>query len=71
MKELPLADFKQRMDEMIERLKDSKPADGVHEVLMPGEPEARRESERRRTGLPITADVLASLQAEAAALGIP
>jgi len=71
MKELPLADFKQRMDEMIERLKDSEPADGVDEVLMPGEPEARRESERRRTGLPITAEVLASLQADAAALGIP
>ena len=71
MKELPLADFKQRMDEMIERLKDSEPADGVDEVRMPGEPEARRESERRRTGLPITAEVLASLQAEAAAPGIP
>ena len=68
---MPLANFKQRMDEMIERLKDSEPADGVQEVLMPGEPEARRESERRRTGLPITAEVLASLQAEAAALGIP
>jgi LDH2 family malate/lactate/ureidoglycolate dehydrogenase len=47
------------------------PADGFDEVLRSGEPKARRESERRRTGLPITAEVLASLQAKAAALRIP
>jgi LDH2 family malate/lactate/ureidoglycolate dehydrogenase len=68
---MPLAEFKTRMDTMIERLKDSQPAEGVEEVLMPGEPEARKEAERRRTGLPLTAEVLASLAAEADPLGVP
>jgi len=70
---MPMDDFKQRMDTMIERLKDSDPAEGRDEVLMPGEPEARREAERKRTGIPVTAEVLASLQteAEAVALAMP
>jgi LDH2 family malate/lactate/ureidoglycolate dehydrogenase len=63
---LPMAEFKHRMDAMIERLKESQPADGFDEVLMPGEPEVRREEERTRTGIPLTAEVLASLEAEAA-----
>jgi LDH2 family malate/lactate/ureidoglycolate dehydrogenase len=68
---MPLEMFKARMDTMIDRLKDSQPAEGVAEVLMPGEPEARAETERLRTGLPLTAKVLASLAAEADPLGIP
>jgi LDH2 family malate/lactate/ureidoglycolate dehydrogenase len=67
---LPMPDFKARMDTMIERLKASEPAEGFDEVLMPGEPEARREAERRRTGIPLTAEVLASLEAESAETGI-
>ncbi len=55
---------------MIERLKAAEPAEGVEEVLMPGEPEARREDERLRTGIPITAEVRASLETEAQALGV-
>ncbi len=68
---MPMADFKARMDAMIERLKDSEPAEGVDEVLMPGEPEVRREAKRLRKGLPITPEVLASLEAEAAQADIP
>ena len=68
---MPMAAFKQRMDTMIERLKASEPAEGVDEVLMPGEPEARRERERLRTGVPLSAQVLTSLEAEAAELGVP
>ena len=67
---IPLAEFKVRMDTMIDRLKDSQPADGCDEVLMPGEPEARREEERTRTGIPLTAEVLASLEAEAKAVAV-
>jgi LDH2 family malate/lactate/ureidoglycolate dehydrogenase len=65
-----MADFKQRMDTMIERLKDSGPADRCDEVLMPGEPEARSETERLQTGIPLTAEVLASLRVEADTLGV-
>ena len=67
---LPMAEFKERMDSMIERLKDAEPIEGVEEVLMPGEPELRREMERLRTGLPISAEVLASLDAEARKLNV-
>lgn len=68
---MPLAEFKQRMDTMVGRLKDSEPAEGLDEVLMPGEPEARHEAERLRTGLPITPEAFESLRVEAAALGVP
>jgi len=37
---------------------------------MPGEPEARREEERTRTGIPLSTEVLASLEAEAADLKV-
>jgi LDH2 family malate/lactate/ureidoglycolate dehydrogenase len=67
---MPLAEFKRRMDVMIERLKNSRPVDGCDEVLMPGEPEARRETERLRTGVPLTDEVLASIRTEADTLGI-
>ncbi|HYL82161.1 MAG TPA: Ldh family oxidoreductase, partial [Candidatus Acidoferrum sp.] len=67
---LPMAAFKQRMDTLIERLKASEPAAGVDEVLMPGEPEVRHETERLRTGLPLTAGVLASVETEAGQLGV-
>jgi L-2-hydroxycarboxylate dehydrogenase (NAD+) len=68
---MPLAEFADRMDTMIDRLKASVPAAGVDEVLMPGEPELRREAERMQTGIPLTAEVLASLEPEAAEYGIP
>jgi LDH2 family malate/lactate/ureidoglycolate dehydrogenase len=68
---MPLSAFKARMDAMIERFKDSGPAEGIAEVLMPGEPEARCETARRRSGIPVTAEVLATLEAEATSLGVP
>jgi LDH2 family malate/lactate/ureidoglycolate dehydrogenase len=67
---LPLPEFKARMDAMLERFKGAEPAEGVDEVLMPGEPEARQEARRRRTGIPLTPLVLAQLEAEAAPLGV-
>lgn len=51
--------------------KDSNPAEGFDEVLMPGEPELRREAEQLLTGLPLSSKVLASLQTEADDLGVP
>jgi LDH2 family malate/lactate/ureidoglycolate dehydrogenase len=70
---MPMAEFAQRMETMIVRLKDAHPVVGRDEVLMPGEPEVRREAERMQTGIPLTAEVLASLrtEAEAVALAMP
>lgn len=41
------------------------PAEGVDQILIPGEPEALTESDRSENGIPLTPDVIASLAAEA------
>ena len=45
--------FQQRMARVWERIKQVPPAEGVAEVMLPGEPEARTREERRRTGVPL------------------
>lgn len=67
---LSLTDFGARMDEFYTRIKDLPRAAGVDEILLPGEPEARREAERRQNGIPVTANIIADLQAEGAAAGV-
>ncbi len=63
-------EFDARMDEFVTRTKACPRAAGVDEILIPGEPEERTAAERRRTGIPITADVLRELQAEGALAGV-
>ncbi|MFD2671708.1 Ldh family oxidoreductase [Marinicrinis sediminis] len=48
---MPVAQFKQRMDEYIEDLKAEPKAPGVNEILIPGELEFRREQERKQQGI--------------------
>ncbi len=67
---MSLDDFEGRMDTFNERIKQLPRAAGVEEILMPGEPEQRREQERRRTGVPITDNVVAELTAEGAKAGV-
>ena len=45
--------FRQRVDEMIDRLKACPPADGVQEVLYPGELEERRVADALKNGIPL------------------
>jgi L-2-hydroxycarboxylate dehydrogenase (NAD+) len=59
---MPLAEFNARMDAEIARLKALEPAAGFSEILYPGEPEARKEAERLRNGIPLSQPVLDSLQ---------
>jgi LDH2 family malate/lactate/ureidoglycolate dehydrogenase len=59
------------MNELVDRAKASPLADGFDEILMPGEREARMASERRAAGLPVPAEDIAMLNAEAAAVGAP
>lgn len=66
---LPRAEFEARMDEFYTRIKALPRAAGVDEIMMPGEPEQRREDQRRREGVPITANVVADLVAVGARLG--
>ncbi len=62
--------WRERIDTLVERLKTTPRAEGVEEVMLPGEIETRTEAERRRHGIPLTADVWADLQREAELAGI-
>jgi LDH2 family malate/lactate/ureidoglycolate dehydrogenase len=62
---MPLEQFKERLGTLAARAKAQPPAEGVDQILMPGEPEALTESERSENGIPLTPDVVASLMAEA------
>lgn len=68
---MAFGEFEERMAEAIARLKALKPASGFSEVLYPGEPEARREAERRKNGIPLSNEIVASLRELADARAIP
>jgi LDH2 family malate/lactate/ureidoglycolate dehydrogenase len=68
---VPEREYRARMDTLIERVRACPTAEGVDEVLIPGEPEQRYETERRRTGIPYSTGEVAALQAEAAKAGVP
>lgn len=67
---MPPERFGARMEQLIAMLKETPPADGFDEILMPGEPEARAERERRRTGVPLPDNVIADLEAVAKRTGV-
>ena len=52
-------------------LKDSLPAGGVDEILLPGEPEMRLEAYNRAHGIDLPDNVVADLNQAAARLGVP
>ena len=68
---MPLDRFEDRMQVLAERVRSQPLADGFEEILMPGEPEFRTEKIRIETGIPLTADVVQSLQQEAQQAGVP
>ncbi len=67
---LPEAEYRDRMDTLIERVRGCPRAQGVDEVLVAGEPELRHEIERRRCGIPYAASEVAALQEQAARAGV-
>ncbi|MBM3526590.1 MAG: Ldh family oxidoreductase [Alphaproteobacteria bacterium] len=62
--------YRARIDTLIERMKASPLAEGVSEVLVPGEPEDRVEAERRRKGIPYASAEVSSLLDEAGRAGV-
>jgi LDH2 family malate/lactate/ureidoglycolate dehydrogenase len=68
---VPEADYRDRMDTLMGRVRDCPKAEGFSEILIPGEPETRHEAERRRTGIPYAANEIAVLQEEAGKAGVP
>lgn len=67
---LSLTDFAARMDTFYERIKELPRAAGVEEILLPGEPEERCEAQRRRDGIPVTANIVRDLTAEGVGAGV-
>ncbi|HAL48226.1 MAG: Ldh family oxidoreductase [SAR202 cluster bacterium] len=50
--------FKDKMDRVLEMLKDTKPAPGQDRVLYPGLSEAEEEADRRANGIPLHSEVV-------------
>lgn len=51
---VPLEDFKNRVDKLVKSVKNSPKAEGVKEILIPGEPESNERERRLRDGVPIS-----------------
>jgi LDH2 family malate/lactate/ureidoglycolate dehydrogenase len=64
-------DFLGRMDQMIDLMKAAPLAKGVDEILMPGEPELRKEKELRKTGIALPPNVVSEIKEVCEPLGIP
>jgi len=66
----PAEDFKQHLDNWIERFKSAKTVDPDKTVIIPGEPEYAFEQERKIQGIPLINVVVNDLNELAAKLGI-
>lgn len=67
---LPLGDFTAQVAELVAWVKSAAPAPGVAEVLVPGEPEARAEAQRRAQGIPVEDETWRQIEVIAAELGV-
>ncbi len=67
---LPVDEFRARVDALIAYLKSVPKADGVEEILVAGEPEARRAAVNRVAGIPLAEDVVTAIQKVGAGLGV-
>ncbi|MBL6928709.1 MAG: Ldh family oxidoreductase [Rhodospirillales bacterium] len=67
---MPMAEYRERMDTLVERVKACPRAEGFDEILMPGEPEAREHERRLADGIPLTGDIVETLNKEADTAGI-
>jgi uncharacterized oxidoreductase len=65
---MPLPDFHAQVAALLEWVRTAPLAAGAREILIPGEPEARTERERRTTGVPIEDETWRQIQQCAAAV---
>jgi len=66
----PRDDFTRDMDDMLDSVKSTPPADGQTRVYVAGEPEAESEQRRRREGIPLNATLLGLVNDLARGLGV-
>lgn len=67
---LPLSEFQDRIDELVGLMKSTPRAEGIEEIMVPGEPEHRKFLTRRESGITVEAHVWAELAEMAAELGM-
>jgi LDH2 family malate/lactate/ureidoglycolate dehydrogenase len=67
---MPLQDYIARMEALATRAKATERAEGVDEILLPGEPEARMAARHAATGIPMDRQELAQLVVEAERSGV-
>jgi uncharacterized oxidoreductase len=60
---VPLASFHQQVGDLFAFMRSATPAAGANEILVPGEPEARAEAERRATGIFVEDETWGQIQA--------
>ena len=67
---MPHEQFVARVDDLVERIHASRPADGVERVRVPGEASAERARQAEATGAVLSADLYADLARCAAKIGV-
>jgi uncharacterized oxidoreductase len=67
---LPRAEFHKQVEALFEWVKSAPLAQGSSEILVPGEPEARLEAERRRHGIGVDQATWAQIESTARELGV-
>ena len=68
---LDVKDFKQRMDETIDKLKAGKRRPGVEEILIPGERSSRKAAENEAAGVPVADVVVGEIKELCSRLNVP
>jgi LDH2 family malate/lactate/ureidoglycolate dehydrogenase len=67
---VPIKSFKQSIDRLIRKMRNSPPAKGFDRVMLPGEPEEETRKQRIRTGIPLDDNVWNGITEAAAKFGI-
>ena len=67
---MSMDEFRTRMDVLVGRVKAVRPAEGFDEILVSGEPEARKEAARLRSGIALPRAELGALMKDAETYGV-
>jgi len=67
----PADEFKQHMDQWIERFRAATPIEGIERVLIPGDPERENEAIRKKLGIPIVDQVVEDLRSLSSRFSVP
>ncbi len=67
---MPAADFDRRLEELLRQVKGAEPIDPARPVMLPGEVEFRRMTERGREGIPVSHETVNKLRELATDIGV-